>query len=125
MGVCVRDRGDALSSVPAQADVDSAQSEGKNMPEEVVGGLVRQEGPLWGHLILSTAPPVAGRSHSEATLSTPVWALGRLPGVGYVAVGCQVRGGHWSNLRTLSWETQGKMPSRNSASISWCPVRQT
>lgn len=93
MGVCVRDRRDALSSVPAQADVDSAQSEGKNMPEEVVGGLVKREGPLWGHLILSIAPPVAETSHSRATLSSPVWALGRLPGVGCVAVGCQARGG--------------------------------
>lgn len=36
MGVCVRDRQDALSSVPGQADVDSAQSESKNMAEVVV-----------------------------------------------------------------------------------------
>lgn len=35
MGVCVRDRQEALSSVPGQADVDSAQSEGKNVAEEV------------------------------------------------------------------------------------------
>lgn len=36
MGVCVSDRQDALVSVPVQADVASAQPEGRNMSEEVV-----------------------------------------------------------------------------------------